>query len=504
MKRPVTITSILIVIVFTFAAFQQCYRIGFEQIKIWDESSGARNAVEMLTGKHYLVVHHNGKPEHYDVKPPFALWLKVLSYKIFGINEFAVRFPTILAAWMTMIFFIVFFIKWIKSPETALVLLFIVASTNGFMEYHVARHGDPDTLLILFVTGYFLCFFMVLEKFPKQSFKYLTATGFFAVLAVYTKSVAGLAPLAGMAAYALLIPKGRRLLSKPAVYLTAAGGLILIMAYYLGRELMDHGYLQNVFRNEMSRLYSYPGQPKHPSPNYYYKYLTLIGFRSWIILLPLLIIPLVFSKDRQKQRLIIYSITSAAVYLTGQSFTLTKNEWYIAPIYPFLWTALAVSLFETLRLLYANIKPLFLKYIVTGLFISIVTYSGINEYIRIFNKNYQKPGGYIYEPERPGHYLKHIKEEHPEVKNLVALTQVYPRQLEFYEKKYAFEDSTSVEIIRDLNQDVSGKMVFVVDSTNRKRLLSAYRVSLIDSAKYGTLYLVGEPKDSLPTVKQNH
>jgi hypothetical protein len=47
-KTRLRLNLILIIIFFALAAYQQAYRIGFEWVKIWDEASGAQNAIEMM------------------------------------------------------------------------------------------------------------------------------------------------------------------------------------------------------------------------------------------------------------------------------------------------------------------------------------------------------------------------------------------------------------------------------------------------------------------------
>lgn len=496
-KTRLRLNLVLILIFFSLAAFQQAYRIGYEWIKIWDESSGAQNAIEMMADKKFFVVHSDGQPDHLDVKPPLALWLKIISYKIFGITEFAVRFPTIVAFWITMLIFVLFAVRYLKTPEIAWIILFIAASSRGFIYYHVARHGDPDTLLTMFVTGYILSFFIVLEKFPDNYLKYLILTGLAIAGAVYTKSIAGLAPLAGIAIYSLFIKNGRKLLTNHSFYVTILSVILIILAYYIGRELADPGYLKSVFQLEINVVSEYPWrEPKHSEFGYYFNFLWDTGFRPWIFFMPVAIVPLIFSDNRSNKRLILYSLTGALVYMIGQSSALMKNHWYIAPVYPFLWLTLAVSFYEIFLLIMKWIKALSLRIAVSVIIFFFPVYLGTQMYITMLDYNYIIPGGFIYEPERMGNYLRQIKTRYPEYKDLFALTKEHQRQLKFYTKKYNWEDGTTVKITRSINKEMLNSKVFVTDSINRKLLQEAFYISLLDSAKYGRLYHVEAIKDS--------
>lgn len=487
----------IIVLTFILAAFQQSYRIGFEQIKIWDEASGARNAVEMLTSNSYVVVLYNGKPDYVDTKPPLAVWLKVISYKLFGINEFSVRLTTILASWLSMLLLVFFALRYLKSPAIAWILLFLVATTQGYMTGHVARHGDPDALLAFFVAGYIIIYFIILEKGADSKTWYFILLGLFIVGAVYTKSIAGLVPLLGLAIYTLAFRKGWLILKDVRMYITAFVCMIVIVSYYIIRSKLDPGYLKAVMSMELGLFTSYPSAPKHPEATYYFNYLLKIGFRPHFFYIPLLLVPLIFSKNSTHKRLIIYSFIGALSFLVIHSSAVTKNQWYISPIYPFLWLLLAVTFYETFILIgNLNLKK---KWIIPSLqfmLVFMVIYFGADRYRNIFKSNYIKPGGYIYEPERIGHYFKDLKTRHPEYKNLTALTTKGFRQIEFYAKKYNYEDSTCLELIDEIKPDLLGKKVLITDTIDKKMLNAVYSIILIDSAKYGRLYQIEAIKDS--------
>ena len=66
----------------------------------WDEINFAEAAREMLLLDDYLQVHINFEP--FFQKPPLFIWLQVLSMKLFGVNEFAARFPNALCGMMTL------------------------------------------------------------------------------------------------------------------------------------------------------------------------------------------------------------------------------------------------------------------------------------------------------------------------------------------------------------------------------------------------------------------
>jgi 4-amino-4-deoxy-L-arabinose transferase-like glycosyltransferase len=72
---------------------------GFWQypISLFDEALYANNALEMSHTNNFFVLTLDYKPDLYNTKPPLAIWLMAASIKLFGANEWAIRFPSILA-----------------------------------------------------------------------------------------------------------------------------------------------------------------------------------------------------------------------------------------------------------------------------------------------------------------------------------------------------------------------------------------------------------------------
>ncbi len=67
----------------------------------WDEINFAESAREMLVTKDFLTVQIDFKP--FWEKPPLFIWFQVLSMKLFGINEFAARFPNAICGIATVL-----------------------------------------------------------------------------------------------------------------------------------------------------------------------------------------------------------------------------------------------------------------------------------------------------------------------------------------------------------------------------------------------------------------
>ncbi|NPA10769.1 MAG: glycosyltransferase family 39 protein [Epsilonproteobacteria bacterium] len=111
-----------------------------------DEGAFSEATREMLSGGDYITTYLNGNLR-FD-KPILIYWLQALSVKIFGLNEFALRLPSALAATFWA-FGIYWFAKRLFSEKTALFAAFIMVSTLQISL--IAKAAIADSLLNMFI-----------------------------------------------------------------------------------------------------------------------------------------------------------------------------------------------------------------------------------------------------------------------------------------------------------------------------------------------------------------
>ena len=68
--------------------------VGSVHLFDWDEVNFAEISREMILNNNFLNVQINFQP--FWEKPPLFFWIQTLSMQIFGVNEFASRFPNVL------------------------------------------------------------------------------------------------------------------------------------------------------------------------------------------------------------------------------------------------------------------------------------------------------------------------------------------------------------------------------------------------------------------------
>lgn len=500
--KAMRILSIVIgALLFLSIAIQVGYRIGEEQIKVWDESSSARNAVIMLADQSYLMVEtaEGRVPDH---KPPFQLWLKVLSFKIFGVNEFAVRFPTLISALLTAALLWFFCAVWLRKIWLGNIVLLLISTTWGYMGYHVARHGDPDTLLTFEVLVYSIFYFLFLEKYPEGRWKYLIFTGLALVIAILTKSIAGLAPVAGLAVYTITQRKGWLALKDYRFYLVGLGSLALALSYFFIRELFDTGYLKDVYEQNFSVLTKYPGTPKHPEFSFYINYLWTIAFKPYFYFVPLIIVPLVFGNNNQIKRVILFAFLCAGIFLLGQSSALMKNEWYIAPIYPFLWLLAGAGIYGTAEFIIQFAGSHQLRIGIAAIFGIALIAIAAPKYQKIFKKNLSKSyaNNPIYEPEREGNFFRSLKAAKPEVKSFKIISNQAQRSTDFYVQKYKYVDGTKATIYlqNKLPSIAIGDTIMACSPKIKEQIETTFNYEIVYNDRYCNLYYISDSISSIP------
>ncbi|HEX7414362.1 MAG TPA: glycosyltransferase family 39 protein [Bacteroidia bacterium] len=147
----------------------------------WDEINFAECAREMLVSHDYSRVQINFQP--FWEKPPLFIWLQVLSMKVFGVNEFAARFPDAIGGILTLNI-IYYFGR--KYNNHRFGLLWVLSYGASFLPFLYFKSGiiDPWFNLFMFLS---ICFILQWFHSNKKTNVNALYAGLFAGLAVLTK-----------------------------------------------------------------------------------------------------------------------------------------------------------------------------------------------------------------------------------------------------------------------------------------------------------------------------
>ena len=162
--------------------------LGVVHLFDWDEINFAESAREMIVTGNYLTVQVNF--EAFWEKPPLFIWMQVLSMKVFGINEFAARFPNAIAGIVTLL---VLFNVGRKLKNTSFGLLWVLVYVSSLLPFLYFKSGiiDPWFNLFIFLGTYYFILYTSTDN-KGNTYLQVAASAFFLGLAVLTKGPVGL------------------------------------------------------------------------------------------------------------------------------------------------------------------------------------------------------------------------------------------------------------------------------------------------------------------------
>jgi 4-amino-4-deoxy-L-arabinose transferase-like glycosyltransferase len=355
--------SIEIAAVIAIAALVLFYRVHVPPILLWDEARVAVNSLEMMTASNPLIVTFNSQADLWNTKPPLAIWLNALSMRAFGMNELALRLPALVAAVATVVAVYLFIRRISKSRATALLAALILLGTGGYVEVHVARTADFDSLLVLFVTLATFRLFFALERADAARKDFYVAAAFF-VGGIFTKGVAGVLMLPGYALYPVWLGKFRDVASNRAVWLSGTLVLVSVALFLAARELSLPGYAEAMWGQDVGRFQTtldghFSEWPAYLSGLFWPWQVGLLtpltqttygqSAFPWICFVPFAALPLsAFPSGSLISRASAYLFCCMLAFLIMVSMAATKLTWYVAPVYPII-AALSALGFHQLR-----------------------------------------------------------------------------------------------------------------------------------------------------------
>ena len=147
----VAVTMLAVVLSFFFA-------LGRSPLFDVDEGAFSQATLEMFERGDFLSTYLNGRP-YYD-KPILAFWLQAASVGLFGVSEFAFRFPSAVCAslWVLLTFL---FARRRFGSNVALLAAGVMATSLGV--YIIGRAGTTDALLNMLIAASMFAAWLHLE-----------------------------------------------------------------------------------------------------------------------------------------------------------------------------------------------------------------------------------------------------------------------------------------------------------------------------------------------------
>ena len=470
------------------SGFPVFYRLNDLAIRQWDEARNAVSAVEMYQNKNHIVRYFDHSPDYWDVKPPLLIWAQDLCIGLLGVNELSVRLPSAIAVMLTIVFLIFYFHKYQHNRYAGYIAALILATSQGYMDRHIARTGDHDALLVLFTT---MILFLFYEFMKNKNTKLLFILMLLLVAGVYTKSIAVMMIMPGMIVMALLNKKLIPLLTNKWFYINLFIFIAVCLSYYLIRNKMQPGYLKAVWTGELLPRYLNTYNEFNKDPGLYYvKNLFHERFTYWIFMLVPAIFWQLFQYRREKQGIFLYILINAVVFMVIISMG-TKNLWYDAPLYPLFAVLIALWIIILVKLLKEKLhfKPVFKNILVIVLIVSLVIYP----YIKIVKKAGMQKEEFWNEEIYAMSYVLRDLSAYPDLLNreFSVVYEGYSGHLLFYIRQHEIKGNAQISL-KNKENIKPGDYILISQELLNKEIKAGFRTEVLFQQNRVVLYKIND------------
>lgn len=248
----------------------------------WDEINFAESSREMLITGDYFKVQINFEP--FQEKPPFFFWLQALSMSIFGVNEFAARFPNAIIGIITLL---VIFKIGTRLKNKSFGLIWVLIYIASLLPHLYYKSGIIDPVFNLFI---FLGIVFLIKthncNIKKLRTKSIILSGVFIGFAIITKGPVGLLILLLTFLIYWISIRFKKIISIKEIILFGITAF-LITSLWFGYEVIKNGpWFIIEFIQYQLELFSQP-VAGHKQPVYYHFIVILLGcFPMSIIAIP--------------------------------------------------------------------------------------------------------------------------------------------------------------------------------------------------------------------------
>jgi 4-amino-4-deoxy-L-arabinose transferase-like glycosyltransferase len=354
--QPSALAKRLVVLLFLITVAFYFYGLGHLPLVGPDEPRYAQVAREMFLRGDLITPTLAGHT--WFEKPALLYWMMIAAYKVFGVNEFAVRIGaaacgllTILAVWVLTRKFECRQSDELKGLSSWSALA--MATSLGLIVF--SRGATFDVVVTMPITWAFVCF-LSQESAIKKKNRQLLLLAFYAAIgvALLAKGLVGLVIPAGVIALYYIVAR-----KKPSreTFISLLWGLpvvLLVSALWYGPVIARHGwsfinefFVQHHFARYVSDKY------QHRQRFYFYIPILLMLALPWSAIFIDSIAHLRLSKQREKnpdEQLTLFALSWIVFPLLFFSLSGSKLPGYILPVLP----AVAILTGDRMRRLASN------------------------------------------------------------------------------------------------------------------------------------------------------
>lgn len=451
-------TYLVMALALYFVFFQ---RLNGFHIRLWDESTYAVNAYEMMLEGDLLTPYSHGfKDNVWNLRPPLLLWIQMLFIKLFGFSELAVRLPSAIAGSLTAILLFLYTQRKL-GPLFAYCVFFVYLSSAAVSTYHTGRTADPDALYSLFIV---LMLFTFFEWLQTEQSKKLFMSFLWLTLAYFTQGIFALFYLPVILGAAFYFKKGKLLLFSRAFH-EGLALLVVTAAVYIFLRNHEGPYVM-AWTNDLTRTLAITDQSEGLD---FYVNRLFFGKFIWFIL----VIPgcFLFLKQTNEHFLFKYLLFCFGIHFVILSVVPVKHVWNALPDLSILIVFASAGVYTLVQNMNRK-DTLRAGFAMLLLIVSIPYYFSARQSYKNEIPEEQK------EEEAMAIYaFKHKKSG--KLNGTVFLTSEFDLPLLFY-KYYAKEHNERMEIHKEVGKYPRYKEIIVRDGDLMQQLQSTYQLEVVE------------------------
>jgi 4-amino-4-deoxy-L-arabinose transferase-like glycosyltransferase len=293
-----------------------------------DEPRYAEVAREMMTSGDYISTKLCGCL--WFEKPALIYWMAAASYHLFGVNEFAARFPSALFALITVVA-LYLCLNRAASRAHAIISSVVLATSGIFIAY--ARAVTTDMALAAAMSVALLSGHFATRSYGKERLGLWSLSFASMGMAVLAKGLVGLVLVLTILALFALITRNPKAIRLKEIFLGSAVFLAVAATWYLpvvlrhGSEFINEFFIRHHFERYASDDFG------HPQPFYFFFMVAIVGILPWSFFL----IPAAARLKKHfidRNTLLVFAWLWAIVPLVFYSLSRSKLPGYILPSFP--------------------------------------------------------------------------------------------------------------------------------------------------------------------------